>query len=202
MFNGASSFNQDISGWAVDNVRSMSSMFWGASSFNQDIGGWVVHSVTSMYEMFKWAPAFNQDISDWAVDGVTSMRAMFEGASAFNQDIGGWAVHSVNNMEKMFNGASAFNQDLGWCVDDVYMGQPWDPGAFSGTPCASTSCGVLRVNDLSDCPTPKSTTAPTTTQVPTPLTPGSESLGSDGAKASSVAFCLFVGVVAYLGVVF
>ena len=32
--------------------------------------------------------------------------------------------------------------------------------------------------------------------------PDSESLGSDGAKARSVAFCLLFGVVAYLGVVF
>ena len=40
----------------------------------------------------------------------------------------------------MFIYASAFDQDLGWCVDnDVYLDE-----AFSGTPCASTSCGIVR----------------------------------------------------------
>jgi len=51
-------------------------------------------------------------------------------------------------MSYMFHYASAFDQDLGWCVgDDVF--DPWGEGhtmqqAFSGTPCASTSCGVLQ----------------------------------------------------------
>ena len=49
-------------------------------------------------------------------------------------------------MHYMFHYASAFDQDLGWCVgDDVF--DPYGEGntmqdAFSGSPCASTSCGV------------------------------------------------------------
>ena len=40
----------------------------------------------------------------------------------------------------MFHYASAFDQDLNWCVDnDVNLDE-----AFSGTPCASTSCGIVR----------------------------------------------------------
>ena len=78
-------------------------------------------------------------------------------------------------MQGMFYEASAFDQNLGWCVDDgVNMGF-----AFLGTQCESKrSCGVKR----GGCAT--------------------GDLGSDGAKARSVAFCLLVGVVAYLGVVF
>jgi len=39
----------------------------------------------------------------------------------------------------MFEDATAFDQDLGWCVDDdVNMA-----GAFGGSPCASTLCGIL-----------------------------------------------------------
>jgi hypothetical protein len=106
-------------------------------------------------------------------------------------------------MSVMFISASAFDQDLGWCVDDdVDLG-----GAFYNTPCESTSCGVKQVTG-GCAPTLAPTLAPTTapiiapTQVSTPLTPGSESaesLGSDGAKARSVASWLLV---ACLGVAF
>ncbi len=50
----------------------------------------------------------------------------------------------------MFQGASAFDQDLGWCVAKkvkLYK-------AFDETKCASTSCGVVQVADVADCPTP------------------------------------------------
>ena len=71
---------------------------------------------------------------------------MFEEDSAFNQDISAWAVDSVTDMSYIFWGASAFDQDLGWCVDHgVFDGWGHDiQDAFSNTPCASTSCGVLQ----------------------------------------------------------
>ena len=87
------------------------------------------------------------------------MHFMFMGASAFNQDISGWAVHNVESMGYMFDSASSFNQDLGWCVDedDVFDAEGDMAGAhsstrfggsiqqaFSGTQCASTSCGVVQ----------------------------------------------------------
>ena len=82
----------------------------------------------------------------------------------------------------MFGGASAFDQDLGWCVDDDVLKYA---DAFSGTPCASTSCGVTQVDDVENCETPSATTSPAT---PEP-TPGA--LGSVGATTTrSVAFCL------------
>merc|ERR1712025_1531691 len=70
---------------------------------------------------------------------------MFYYASAFDQNIGGWSVENVNQMGQMFNSASAFDQDLGWCVDDDANLDE----AFSGTPCASTSCGVVKMDN---CP--------------------------------------------------
>ena len=63
--------------------------------------------------------------------------------------------------------------------------------AFDDTPCEATSCGFKQVTG--GC---APTVAPK--KVPTPL-PGSESLGSDGAKARSVASWLLV---ACLGVAF
>ena len=51
MFDGATSFNQDISSWDVENITNMSLMF-DDTSFNQDISAWDVDSVTNMDTMF------------------------------------------------------------------------------------------------------------------------------------------------------
>ena len=120
MFNDASIFNQDISGWDVSNVTNMNFMFSGAAAFNQDISGWDVSSVTRMNEMFSGASAFNQDIGSWNVGSAVNTGNMFAGASAFNQDIGSWNVSNVTNMTGMFSATSAFNQAIGnWNVSKV-----------------------------------------------------------------------------------
>jgi len=115
MFYGATTFNQDISGWNTTAVTNMSSMFQSATVFNQPIGSWVTGSVTNMSSMFESATAFNQDISGWNTSAVTNMSSMFQSATAFNQPIGSWVTGSVINMSSMFESASAFNQDIsGW----------------------------------------------------------------------------------------
>ena len=68
MFDGATSFNQDISGWNVSNVENMSYMFRRAVSFNQDISGWDVSNLSPYYpqsDMFTGATSFNQNLSRW-----------------------------------------------------------------------------------------------------------------------------------------
>jgi surface protein len=54
----------------VSSVTSMESMFDSASLFNGDISGWDVSHVTSMESMFNNATLFNRDLSGWCVSGI------------------------------------------------------------------------------------------------------------------------------------
>ena len=116
MFRNASLFNQDISGWVVNNVTNMFGVFSGATIFNQNISTWNVTNVNTMRFMF-FGSNFNQNISGWNVGNVTNMANMFQGATAFNQNIGTWNVSSATDISNMFNGATTFNnggQTLAW----------------------------------------------------------------------------------------
>jgi surface protein len=106
MFQNATSFNQNISGWNVSSVTNMGDMFQNATSFNQNISGWNVSSVTNMSGMFSSAPAFNQNISGWNVSSVTLMNGMFADAISFNQDLGSWDVSSVTNITGIFSNSA------------------------------------------------------------------------------------------------
>ena len=114
MFQGATSFNQDLSSFDISHITDMSDLFRGATLFNQDITGWDVSRVTNMGGMFA-GTSFNQDITGWDVSSVTNMDNMFEGAPFFNQPIGLWGnkMSNVIRISNMFTNASSFNQDLG-----------------------------------------------------------------------------------------
>ena len=116
MFQGATSFNQDLSGWDVSHITDMSNMFKGAISFNSPLlWGSKVSNVTNMEHIFEGATSFNQDISGWDVSSVTSMYSMFQEATSFNQPIGLWGskMANVGNYSSMFQEASSFDQNLG-----------------------------------------------------------------------------------------
>jgi surface protein len=130
LFDGATSFNQDISKWDVSNVTNMRYMFHQATSFNQDITFWNVSSVTNMTSMFDQATSFNQDlayilpwgieISPWDVSNVTDMSYMFNQATSFNGGMSILDVSNVTNMSNMFSSATSFNQDISsWDVSSV-----------------------------------------------------------------------------------
>ena len=114
MFQGATSFNQDLSSFDISHITDMSDLFRGATLFNQDISGWDVSRVTNMGGMFA-GTSFNQDITGWDVSSVINMSGMFEGAPFFNQPIGLWGnkMSNVIGISNMFTNASSFNQDLG-----------------------------------------------------------------------------------------
>ena len=100
-FNGAHSFNGDISNWDVSNVRDMDHMFGGARRFNVDISKWNVAKVTGMRLMYYMATSFNVDLSSWNVWNVADVYAMFYGANAFNQKLCSPAWLRVQN--ELFN---------------------------------------------------------------------------------------------------
>ena len=120
MFDGATSFNQNIVGWDTSNVTNMSNMFYYAHAFNQPIGNWNTSKVTNTYRMFYSASAFNQPIGSWNTSNITDMSFMFGSATSFNQNIVGWDTSNVTNMSGMFYSASAFNQPIGsWDTSNV-----------------------------------------------------------------------------------
>ena len=51
-----------IQDWDVSSVTNMSNMFNGFTSFNDDISSWDTSSITNMYAMFNGASSFNQPI--------------------------------------------------------------------------------------------------------------------------------------------
>ena len=109
MFDGASSFNADISTWNVSSVISMRKMFYGATSFNANISRWDVSRVTDMQSMFNKASSFNADISNWDVSLVATMCKMFANATSFKRKLSGIAwTQSTANKDDMFKGSAGY----------------------------------------------------------------------------------------------
>jgi len=63
--------------------------FDGATSFNGDLSLWRVGQVTDMSFMFSGATSFNGDLSRWDVGQVTHMRSMLHSATSFDRQLGG-----------------------------------------------------------------------------------------------------------------
>ena len=120
MFDGATSFNGDISSWDISSVEDMSFMFYDASSFNHPLDSWDVSAVTDMNNMFLGASSFNHPLDSWDVSAVTDMNSMFENTSSFNHPLDSWDVSAVTRMFFMFFSASSFNHPLdSWDVSAV-----------------------------------------------------------------------------------
>ena len=84
-------------------VTDMRSMFEGAASFNGDLSTWDVANVTTMSSMFAYATSFNGDLSAWDVANVTTMSSMFYNATSFNQNLGNWHFNPQVNLSHMLS---------------------------------------------------------------------------------------------------
>ena len=101
-----------IETWDTSKVENMMSMFEGAQSFNHDISCWDVSKVKNMKSMFCRALKFNQPLNNWDVSNVTNMENMFRLTKVFNQPLNNWNVSKVKNIDGMFWVAESFNQNL------------------------------------------------------------------------------------------
>ena len=141
MFDGATSFNKDITSWDVSRASQANGMFRRASAFNQDISSWTPTSMTSMDDMFYHATSFNQDIGSWDVSRVTRMNGMFDGATSFDQDLSSWNMEGVTDVTDMFSGItlSTANYDAllnSWNAQVLNNGNIFSGG--NSTYCAAT----------------------------------------------------------------
>merc|ERR1711959_833534 len=83
----------------------MGGMFEGATSFNGDLSRWDTSKAIEMGGMFRDATSFNGDISDWDTSKVIHMDFMFRDATSFNGDLATWDVSEVTANFQMFDGA-------------------------------------------------------------------------------------------------
>ena len=130
MFQNATAFNQNISGWDTRAVTDMSNMFNGATSFDNGgqalsysgtpANGWDTEKVTTFASMFQGATGLDNAsfggsiaMAGWAVGTTAStgptLASMFQNASSFNSDIHTWDTRTVVNMSSMFQTATSFN---------------------------------------------------------------------------------------------
>lgn len=124
MFQSNTVFNSALLwGSTVQNVQEFNNMFNGATAFNQNISGWNVSGAQQFSRTFFGATSFNQNISGWNISACFSLFEMFNGATAFNQDLSGWDISAVINADKMFNGTS-FSQSNYDALLNINTGWP------------------------------------------------------------------------------
>lgn len=104
-------FNQDISNWAVNNVKSLAQTFKECEVFNQDLSNWKIANVTSLRETFYGCKALTKIPSgnDWSTSNVTDMLGCFRNTKADYSGLALWDTSKVKNMAYMFMNATGTN---------------------------------------------------------------------------------------------
>lgn len=107
----------DMPDWDVSQVTSFHGLFQGKSSFAENISAWNTSSVSDFSSAFEGAEAFTSDISSWDMSSATTTARMFFGASSFEADVTGWSypTATAENARDMFSGATAFTARFANC---------------------------------------------------------------------------------------
>lgn len=132
MFYGATSFNQDISGWDVSSIGVFSNIFRNATSFDQYISVWEAGGTfsnmfngaitgygttpTTVFFNYVFTPTntqFSASIAYYFDDTddvllTDNNKKEIKAASG----IGKWNTSGVSNMNALFQNRTNFNEDL------------------------------------------------------------------------------------------
>ena len=118
-----------IEKWYTVNVTDMTNAFQNKTTFNQDLSGWVVEQVEKMQGMFLGASSFNNGETgntmsnplDWSLNSLHdtiattpyALQGMFQGASSFNQRLGcsNWDVSNCSTFSYMFDGCNKLSDE-------------------------------------------------------------------------------------------
>ena len=123
MFSGCQLFNDNVSGWNVENILSMNSMFANCGKFNQNLAAWgpKLKRVRSMVSVFQSCIAFEgAGLEDWNVSNVENFSYMFINCSALTMKPEKWDVSKAQSLASMFSGCSYFEGQLDkWNVKNV-----------------------------------------------------------------------------------
>ena len=125
MFEGNTSFNQDISSWNTAALVDSSYMFSGATAFNQNYtSSWNTAAVTNNSYMFTLPPPVTLHSNGVTIvasaDAVVGQSYTLNGTSYLVVDNSTIAANKtanivttrVTNMQSLFNGETTFNGDI------------------------------------------------------------------------------------------
>ena len=136
MFDGATSFNQEIRMWDISNVENgpgssgFDNMFRGAVAFDavyKDESGYDNPTPTNFFwALYPENPQYTTDytLDDSSIRGALSLWIGTEQQKQLAKDlygeIGDWNTSSVTNMSQLFADKHTFNEDIGnWDVSNV-----------------------------------------------------------------------------------
>ena len=132
----------DTSNNKKSNHEAFGSMFQDASAFNGDITGWEISpEVGSLAFMFQSAKWFNQDLSSWNVQHVTDFTSFLENAESFQHTLC-WNLDDENNsssisiVETANMLAGTKHAQLDPNVQNCFMNKP--PPRYSSIPSSSS----------------------------------------------------------------
>jgi len=74
--------------------------FEGAESFNGDLSGWQTGSVLTFFALFRGAISFDSVITDWDTSSAQNYSHTFSGCLAFNKPLL-WDTSNAVDMSRM-----------------------------------------------------------------------------------------------------